>query len=92
MPQVIFGRRYRWVYGISENHFEPHLALDGQVFESWQAGSLAAPDAGQWPFTSHYYPGDHDGCRCDWLPEVIDVAATNRAEKGDTTRIAASGA
>jgi hypothetical protein len=90
-PQVVFGRRYRWVYGISENHFEPHLALDGHVFESWQAGTLAAADAGQWPFTSHYYPGDHDGCRCDWLPEVIDVAATNAPERGDTTRIAASG-
>jgi hypothetical protein len=90
--RIVLGHRYRWVYGISENHFEPHLALDGHVFDSWGAGTLAAPDAGQWPYTSHYYPGDHDGCRCDWLPEVLDVAAVNKAERGDTHRIAASGA
>jgi hypothetical protein len=90
--RIVFTHRYRWVYGISENHFEPHLALDGHVFDSWGAGELASIDPGQWPFTSHYYPGDHNGCRCDWLPEVLDPAKVNAPVKGDTSEaIAASG-
>lgn len=89
--KVTFGRKYRWVYGISDNHFEPHLELDGRVFDSWTSGELAAHDEGvSWPYTTHYYPGDHNGCRCDWLPEVLDVAAVNKAERGDTARLVAS--
>jgi hypothetical protein len=68
-----FSSRKRWVYGVSENHFQPHKELDGVVFEAWRSNELAAADTESWPYTSFYYPGDHNGCRCDWLPEVISV-------------------
>jgi hypothetical protein len=71
-----FSGRKRWVYGVSENHFEPHRELDGVVFEAWRGQELAANDPETWPYTSYYYPGDHNGCRCDWLPEVVSVVRT----------------
>jgi hypothetical protein len=70
------GDRKQWVYGISENSFEPHLALDGTYFETWADDELST-NAGEFPFTTHYYPGDHNGCRCDWLPELLDPAEVN---------------
>lgn len=88
-----FTDRYRWVYGISDNHFEPHLQLDGTLFDSWRGSELAAPTADEWPYTSHYFPGDHNGCRCDWLPEIMDPRQVNAPERGATWEpIAASGA
>lgn len=87
---VEFGERYRWVYGISERHFEPHVELDGRIFSSWEGTELAAHDPSGWPYTSHYYPGDHDGCRCDWLPEVLDPAHINAVTLPE--RVAASAA
>jgi hypothetical protein len=87
-----FSERYRWVYGISDNHFEPHLQLDGTIFDSWGGRELAASSADEWPYTSHYFPGDHNGCRCDWLPEVMDARQVNAPERGVTWEpIAASG-
>lgn len=56
---------YRWVYGISDNHFKPHLDLDGKEFSGWDDPVLKNP--GTWPKTEHLYPGDHGGCECDWL-------------------------
>jgi hypothetical protein len=76
--------RYRWVHGISEDIFEPHLMLDDTVFDSWEAAELATPDPNQFPFVKHYYPGDHKGCRCDWLPEVLDPTKVNEPTKGNT--------
>jgi hypothetical protein len=68
-----FSGRKRWVYGVSESHFQPHRELDGVIFDAWRGNELAAADSESWPYTSHYYPGDHNGCRCDWLPEVVSV-------------------
>jgi hypothetical protein len=65
--------RYRWVHGLSNNIFEPHLLLDDTVFDSWDAPELATADPNEFPYVSHYAPGDHDGCRCDWLP-VLQLA------------------
>lgn len=78
------SERYRWVHGISENIYEPHLMLDDTIFESWTAAELATPNPDEFPFVSHYYPGDHPGCRCDWLPEVLDPTKVNEPTKGDT--------
>lgn len=67
-----FGDRYRWIYGVSENQFEPHVRLDNMVFDSWTGKTLASNSPDEWPYVTHHFPGDHGGCRCDWLPEVID--------------------
>jgi hypothetical protein len=77
--------RYRWVHGLSDNMFEPHVMLDDTVFDSWTAPELAAPGEDSFPFVSHYYPGDHSGCRCDWLPVVLDPTKVNEPTRGDTT-------
>jgi hypothetical protein len=71
------GDRKQWVYGVSENAFEPHVDLDGKLFGSWNAAELASQTPDSFPFVSHYYPGDHNGCRCDWLPEVLDSEAAD---------------
>lgn len=71
------GERKQWVYGVSENSFEPHIELDGTLFGDWNASELTARDPSAFPFVTHYYPGDHNGCRCDWLPEVLDPEPAN---------------
>jgi hypothetical protein len=65
---------FKWVHHFSENEFEPHQRLDDKVFDSWDVEELSAP-SGEFPYVTHYYPGDHTGCRCDWLPVVIDQPA-----------------
>jgi hypothetical protein len=69
-----FSDARRWVYGVSENGFEPHVQLDGTVFESWSDRELAAAAPDEFPYATHYHPGDHDGCCCDWLPVVLESA------------------
>jgi hypothetical protein len=61
---------YRWVYGISDNHFQPHLDLDGLEFSTWQDEVLANSHP-TFPKSRHYYPGDHTGCECDVLPMIV---------------------
>lgn len=79
---------YEWVYGVftRDKPFEPHEALDGEQFEDFDADVLANP--GDWPDTSHFYPGDHDGCACDFAVVLIDNGLTQAAEQIDETLIA----
>lgn len=58
---------YRWIYGVGDHEsFGPHLALDDTTFVDWEGHELRneTGSAG----TRYYYPGDHDGCRCDVVP------------------------
>lgn len=60
---------YEWVYGVfPRNSFEPHAALDGAFFETFEDPVLA--NTGGWPDTPYLYPGDHDGCVCDFMPAI----------------------
>lgn len=52
---------YRWIYGISDNHFKPHLDLDGKEFADWSDPVLRNPNPA-FPKVEHLYPGDHSGC------------------------------
>lgn len=58
---------YEWVHGPSERVFEPHEDLDGQEFESFTSDVLR--NDGDWPPVEYFYPGDHDGCLCDAMPQ-----------------------
>lgn len=78
-----FGTRYKWVYAISENGFEPHADLDDVTFDSWESHELAAADPDSWPYVTHYRPGDHNGCGCDWLPEVLEPATVPALEEAE---------
>lgn len=61
---------YTWVYGLAPRQasFEPHAALDGQTFSTWTDDVLA--NGSDWPRTSHFHPGDHRYCRCDFAPAI----------------------
>lgn len=63
---------YTWVYGDAPRKtFEPHLALDGVTFTSWDDDVLAATD--DWPPVDFYRPSDHDGCQCDFETSFSQV-------------------
>ena len=57
---------WEWIYGdeVRARPYEPHLSINGEIFTGPNDPALdgIAPDGGQG------YPGDHDGCRCDWQP------------------------
>lgn len=58
-----------WVYGAaSRQSFEPHLRLAGKFF--WNFDDHVLRNNGTWPSTSHFYPGDHKGCVCDFSPQI----------------------
>lgn len=60
---------YEWVYGVfPRNSFEPHAALDGAFFTDFEDPVLANTEG--WPETPYLYPGDHDGCVCDFMPAM----------------------
>lgn len=61
---------FMWVYGSSERSFEPHLGLDGVEFQNFDSPELENPDG--FPNTPYYYPGDHEGCGCDFEPTIIE--------------------
>lgn len=62
---------YEWVYGpaFRARPFEPHLALDGIVFENFDSEALANTEG--WPEVAFYMPGDHEGCICDVAPVIV---------------------
>lgn len=59
---------YEWVYGDEPRQapWPPHLALNGTVVTGPSDPTLA----GKSPTGGYAYPGDHFGCKCDWMPVV----------------------
>ena len=61
---------YSWEHGPSIKPFEPHLDLDGEEFASFDSEALA--NSTGFPDNAYYFPGDHQGCSCDfavlWVP------------------------
>lgn len=64
---------YEWQYGSypRERPFEPHMALDGLVFESFVDPQLENTEG--WPPEEFYSPGDHEGCVCDTVPITASI-------------------
>ena len=56
--------RRRWDHGAPQVPFEPHLNLDGTVFDAWTDEQLSTPGYASWLQTPYLYPGDHRGCSC----------------------------
>lgn len=71
---------YEWDYGPYRRSqgFEPHIDLDGVVFESFEDDALR--NYSTFPSDPYFSPGDHDGCRCDVTPVMIDQRGQARAE------------
>jgi len=59
---------FEWRYGyMPRSTFEPHLALDGERFDSWTDPVLGVRESDRWLRASHYHPGDHAGCLCTYF-------------------------
>lgn len=79
---------YEWDYGSAFRQFpfEEHEALDGEVFENFDDDVLAGGIFGD------SFPGDHDGCLCDFVPTFAlpeDLAASQASTEGLDTATAA---
>lgn len=81
LMRALFGRKgiqtegYVWTYGDypRTTPFEPHEVLDGTEFVNFDDPELVNPEG--FPAYAYYLPGDHDGCRCDVEPVLIETAA-----------------
>ena len=65
---------WEWRYGDASarrTNFPPHEALSGTRFDSWTAPVLESYTS--WLAVTHYYPGDHRGCRCQAVPVIVQA-------------------
>ena len=68
---------YEWVHGPSvvpffdtkKDGIGGHLALDGVLFQTFSDDVLL--NTGTFPNKPYFYPGDHDGCLCDAMPQWV---------------------
>lgn len=51
------------------------MRLDGTTFLSWDDPKLAVRFEDSWLRRSHYAPGDHKGCCCAFIQEIIEPLA-----------------
>lgn len=66
---------FEWVYGsIPRTPFPPHRDLDGQQFTRWDDPSLEQRSQ-TWVSGTHWFPGDHRGCRCTVQRVIVEAAA-----------------
>ncbi len=75
---------WEWVYGDPGSRTSPfpgHEALDGVEFGSWSDPVLLVNDEDSWLGVTHYRPGDHDWCQCDFVPLGPDEAAPTEDDR-----------
>jgi hypothetical protein len=72
---------FTWRYGVTprSRHFEPHFAIAGRRFEGYDDPALIPEPKYAW-IGSHYKPGDHSGCMCDYVPSWALVEADDIAQ------------
>jgi hypothetical protein len=73
--------KYEWDHGPSLNPFEPHLNLDGTDFASFDSEALT--NGTGFPDNAYYFPGDHEGCSCDFTPLWVQ-AETESSTEGES--------
>lgn len=69
-----FATEYTWIHDEPNVPFEPHVELDGRTWFSWEEGD-ALENTDSFPEGSTYFPGDHDGCLCEYSIEFVQVPA-----------------
>lgn len=82
----IFVQGYEWSYGpgLRNKPFDGHVFLDGVFFVDFEDSALAVDPADAWLGISFYYPGDHLGCACDFIPMVAAASGgADGAEVGE---------
>lgn len=55
-----------WEVGAPDRPFEPHQALEGADFATWDDPVLDNEEG--WPDYTSFFPGDHRGCQCVAVP------------------------
>ena len=81
----LFPAGFEWLYGDPSSrttNFEPHYALDGVTFSSFEDPVLANSEA--WPDVAFYRPGDHFACGCDFAPVFSDGPSPDDDTEGAT--------
>jgi len=95
---------YLWVYGITldPRKFDPHWDLEGAKFADWSDPKLetATVYSGKFAWVgTHFRPGDHRGCMCDFVPayavpayaeQVRERLAVPTREMADLIKLAES--
>jgi hypothetical protein len=76
---------YAWVYGpaLRKTPFLPHQELDGVTFVNFDDDVLA--NTSGFPEVDFYFPGDHDGCVCDFEPIIIPADQNPQSLAADET-------
>jgi hypothetical protein len=67
---------WTWDYGDPSSRtsqFEPHENLAGVTFENWDDDALL--NDSDWVVATHYFPGDHLGCQCQAIPDIVGAEA-----------------
>lgn len=72
---------WEWVHDEPDRPFPGHEALDGVQFRTWDDAQLLVNPEDDWLGVTHYTPGDHDGCRCDFVPLSLDDMAPDDAQQ-----------
>jgi hypothetical protein len=75
---------WEWTYGdpgSRSQSFPAHEALDGVQFAHWSDAVLLVDPDDSWLGVTHYRPGDHVGCQCDFVPLGTDEVVPTDAER-----------
>lgn len=73
---IKFVTEYTWQVGEPQRPFHPHQDLDGLSWQSWQEfDALEISDEASWLPGTVFFPGDHDGCQCDYSIDFIPQEA-----------------
>lgn len=75
---------YEWVYGpaFRAHPFQDHLDLNGETFAAFDAPVLSKSSSASWLPTTSYFPGDHAGCACDFVPVLIPADESSTTSGG----------
>jgi hypothetical protein len=69
---------YTWVVGEPQRPFHPHQELEGMTWQSWQEfDALEVPSDDSWLPGTVFFPGDHDGCQCEYSIDFIPAEETS---------------
>lgn len=72
-------RAFRWTVGAPAHPFEPHQSLAGVSFSDWDDQRLSNP--APWPPVPFFAPGDHQGCQCNAIPEIVPVSPRQQRQE-----------
>lgn len=68
-----FATEYTWHHDEPRVPFPPHVALDGRSWFTWEEFDALNHGGDNFPAGDTYFPGDHDGCRCEYSIEFKPV-------------------